>query len=102
MQKDTMKSTSNWLNTKQKYMNTSKHKIKQPTKKLYNIIFIHQFKNNDPILSPVQYKTTYFPVKQNKQLNSQYTMFIYTKQLYLQKQASVTFHCIYRSARHSF
>ena len=30
---DTMKSISNWLNTKQKYMNTSKNEIKQPTKK---------------------------------------------------------------------
>ena len=34
-------------------MNTSKHNLKQPTKRLYNIIFIHKFKNNDPILSLV-------------------------------------------------
>ena len=33
-----MKSKSNCLNTKQKYINTSKHKIKQPTKNIgYNI-----------------------------------------------------------------
>ena len=48
-----MKSTSKWLDTKQKFMNTSKHKIKQPTKRLYNIICIHKFKNNDLILSLV-------------------------------------------------
>ena len=48
-----MKSTSKWLNTKQKFMNTSKHKIQRPTKRLYNIIFIRKFKNNDPILSLV-------------------------------------------------